>query len=187
MSHVVIAAGRQQFRRKKRRPIPVNSASDRIPRGPGCNRHSRVCADASVPAGLPSRFIPTAIGMRFRRHNGIYQSDVGFFQTANPSWTPPPANVQTRARERAGRIALSPIVRDEFRPAIPRSGWSPPVKYQTNTLDKQGRNWGHPLHSKGPEVLATKTEGSMVLYIKPDHQCGSGPRAQYSDDRSVSF
>ncbi len=110
MSHVAIAGGRQQFRRKQRRPIQGNSTSDRIPHGPGCTRHSRVCADASVPAGLPRRFIPTAIGVRFRRHNGIYQSDVGFLRTANPSWTLPPANVQTRAQERAGRIALSPIV-----------------------------------------------------------------------------
>jgi hypothetical protein len=60
--------------------------------------------------GYPGGFIPTAIGTRFRRHDGIYQSDVGFFENLNPSRTSPPANVQTRARERAGRIALPPIV-----------------------------------------------------------------------------
>ena len=59
------------------------------------------------PGGL---LIPTAIRMRFLRHHGIYQSDVGLCKNPNPSWTSPPANVQTRARERAGRIALSPIV-----------------------------------------------------------------------------
>jgi hypothetical protein len=60
--------------------------------------------------GYPRTSIPTAIGMRFLRHDGIYQSDAGFFETINSSQTLPPANVQTRARERAGRIALSPIV-----------------------------------------------------------------------------
>jgi hypothetical protein len=110
MSEVAIAAGLQQFSRKQRRPVQGNPASDRIPGGPGCHRHNRICADASVPAGLPQRFVSMAIGMRFQRHHGIYQSDVALFPTTNPSWTPPPANVQTRARERVGRIALPPIV-----------------------------------------------------------------------------
>jgi hypothetical protein len=109
MSQFAISAC-QQFWRKQRRPIPGNPASDRILRGPGFHRHNRVCADASAATGLLRRSIPTAIGMRFRRHNGIYQSDVGFLRTANPGQTLPPVNVQTRARERAGRIALSPIV-----------------------------------------------------------------------------
>jgi hypothetical protein len=60
--------------------------------------------------GYPGGQFPTAIGMRFLRHRGIYQSDVGLCKNPNPSWTSPPANIQTRARERAGRIALSPIV-----------------------------------------------------------------------------
>jgi len=60
--------------------------------------------------GYPGGLIPMAIGMRFRRHHGIYQSDGGLFSNPNSSWTLPPVNVQTRTRERAGRIALSPIV-----------------------------------------------------------------------------
>ena len=60
--------------------------------------------------GYPGGLCPTAIGMRFFRHGGIYQSDVGFCPNPSPSWTPPPANVQTRARERAGRSTPSPIV-----------------------------------------------------------------------------
>jgi hypothetical protein len=48
--------------------------------------------------------------MRFPRHDGIYQSDVGFLKPQNPSRTPPPADAPARARERAGRITLSPIV-----------------------------------------------------------------------------
>ena len=46
----------------------------------------------------------------FSRHDGIYQSDVGFLKPKNPSRTPPPADIRARARERAGRITLSPIV-----------------------------------------------------------------------------
>jgi hypothetical protein len=110
MSKIALAPGPQQFRRKQRHPVRGNPASDRIPRGPDCYRHSRVCPDASVPARLSQRFVSMAIGMRFQRHRGIYQSDMRLFPTANPSWTPPPANVQTQARERAGRIALPPIV-----------------------------------------------------------------------------
>ncbi len=109
MSQFAISAY-QQFWRKQRRPVPGNPASDRILHGPGCHRHNRVCADASTVTGLLQRLIPTAIGMRFRRHDGIYQSNAGFLQTLNSSQIPPPASVQTRARERAGRIALSPIV-----------------------------------------------------------------------------
>lgn len=65
MQYCAIAASRQQFRRKQRHTLQGNLASDRIPRRPGCNRHRRVCADASLPAGLPRYFIPRAIGMRF--------------------------------------------------------------------------------------------------------------------------
>jgi transposase InsO family protein len=44
------------FGRKQRRPLQGNPASDRIPRGPGCNRHSRICAAASASfTGLPRR------------------------------------------------------------------------------------------------------------------------------------
>jgi hypothetical protein len=60
--------------------------------------------------GYPRGSIPTVIGMRFQRHDGIYQSDKEFFMNATPNWTSPPANVQTRVRERAGRITPSLIV-----------------------------------------------------------------------------
>ena len=63
----------------------------------------------SVP-GYPGGHHSDGHRMRFPRHDGIFQSDGGIFTPKNPSWTPPPADVQTRARERAGRIALSPIV-----------------------------------------------------------------------------
>ena len=42
-------------------------------RGPGCNRHSRVCADTSVPfTGLPRRFHSDGHRDAFLRHHGIY-------------------------------------------------------------------------------------------------------------------
>jgi hypothetical protein len=45
------------FSAEQRRPLHGNPASDRILRGPDCNRHSRVCADASVRfTGLPRRY-----------------------------------------------------------------------------------------------------------------------------------
>jgi hypothetical protein len=145
MSQFAISA-RQQFGRKQRRPVPGNPASDRILRGPGCHRHNRVCADASAATGLLQRLIPTAIGMRFRRHDGIYQSDAGFFQTINSSQTPPPASAQTRARERAGRIALSPIV-------LMSSG--------RLFLDQVGRHQSlSPLHRRDQNNLIAQPKGS---------------------------
>ena len=60
--------------------------------------------------GYPGGSILTAIRMRIWRHHGIYQSDKGLLKNPNPSRALPPANVQHRVRERAGRIALSLIV-----------------------------------------------------------------------------
>jgi hypothetical protein len=79
--------------------------------------------------GYPGGLIPMAIGTRFSRHDGIYRSDVVENQTHQPNpgdgIEPPPADPpRTQVKERAGRITPL-IVRDEFRPAIPRSGCSP--------------------------------------------------------------
>jgi hypothetical protein len=63
----------------------------------------------SVP-GYPGGNRSNGRRMRFLRHGGIYQSDVGFYQPQNPSRTPSPADAPSRVRERAGRITLSPIV-----------------------------------------------------------------------------
>jgi hypothetical protein len=61
------------------------------------------------------------------------------------------------------------------------------VEYQTIRLDKQVRNNVRLDLVTLVACLApaAKTAGSMVPY-KPDHQCGSGPRAQYSDDNVAS-
>jgi hypothetical protein len=78
----------------------------------------------SLP-GYPGGHYSDGHRMRFPRHGGIYQSDGGIFQTQNPSRTPPPADVRIRAREPGGPRSLAHRL-DEFRSAIPRSGWSPP-------------------------------------------------------------
>jgi hypothetical protein len=51
------------------RPVQGNSPNDRILRGPGCNRHKRVCVDACA-ATLSFSFRPTlkVPGRRFLRH-----------------------------------------------------------------------------------------------------------------------
>ena len=89
----------------------------------------------------------------------------------------PGSGPRTRREDRALAHRL-----DEFRPAIPRSGWSPPVGYQTDRSGQTGKELTVWMASR---TSAAKTAGSMVL-VKPDHQCGPGPRAQYSDDRTAS-
>ncbi len=99
-----------------------------------------VIATAEFVPGYPGGLIPMAIGMRFRRHHGIYQSDGGLFSNPNSSWTLPPVNVQTRTRERAGRIALSPIVLMSsdrlFLDRVARQQ----CEHQTSGLDKTARS-----------------------------------------------
>jgi len=63
----------------------------------------------SALPGYPGGIIPTAIGKRFRRHDGIYRSDVlqGNSQKPNPGdgTGPPPARQpRPQVKERAGRI-----------------------------------------------------------------------------------
>ena len=63
----------------------------------------------SALPGYPGGILPTAIGMRFRRHGGIYRSDVvqGKTQKPNPgneTGPPPASQPRTQVKERAGRI-----------------------------------------------------------------------------------
>jgi hypothetical protein len=65
--------------------------------------------------------------MSFLRHDGIYRSDVAAETATTWGRVPPPvgrprAPVQRTRREELRALL---IVRDEFRPAIPRSGCSP--------------------------------------------------------------
>ena len=60
-----------------------------------------------------------ALRMRFFRHGGIYRSDVSS-HLVNLGRIPPSGRVRCQAIERAGKQHALPIVRDEFRPAIPQ-------------------------------------------------------------------
>ncbi len=90
---------------KQRRPIQGNPASDRMLRGPDCNRHSRVCADASTRTGLPRRSMSDGHRYAFSRHYGIYQSDVTCILDRTEAL--PPDSRSARARQRTGRITSS--------------------------------------------------------------------------------
>jgi hypothetical protein len=88
------------------------------------------------------------------RHDGIYRVD-GYskssVQGAASRWSGPGQAKRTRRKEHA-----LPIARDEFRPAIPRSGCSPaspvsasPARPEYNT----GRIEGNELSSNGKQCL----------------------------------
>ena len=71
----------------------------------------------------------------------------GIFQSKNPSRTPPPADARSRARERAGRITLSPIV-------LMSSG--------RLFLDRVGRHQSpSPLHRRDQNNLIARSEGTI--------------------------
>ena len=116
--------------------------------------------------GYPGGVTPTAIGMRFRRHDGIYRSDV--VQTPNPGngIQPPPAGwPHAQVKERAGRSTIfssSPMSSGRlFLDRVGRHQWGT----RRGRLDKEGRNSmrvgsnGYP--GKRP-ASAAKTAGSMV-------------------------
>ncbi len=77
----------------KGRPVQGNSPDDRIPRGPGCNRPKRVCADFFPACSFALLTILRALRMRFFRHPGIYLVRCGLKVKTKP-WggaVPPPA------------------------------------------------------------------------------------------------
>ena len=92
--------------------------------------------------GYPGGLIPTAIGMRFRRHDGIYRSDV--VQTPNPRHgiQPPPAGrPRAQAKERVGRTTLlSSSAMSSGRLFLDRVG-----RHQSpSPLHRHGQNNMHP-------------------------------------------
>jgi hypothetical protein len=128
-----------------------------------------------VLPGYPGGDCSDGHRMRFRRHGGIYQSDGGFWKPQNPSRTPPPADVQARARECAGRITLSLIV-------LMSSG--------RLFLDRVGRHQSpSPLHRRDQNNSVARFEGTIYhqtvtsvltgcLTFRDKRTCARSPRTR---------
>ena len=147
MSQVAIAP---RFRRKQRRPLQGNSASDRILRGPDCNRHSRVCADASVrlyratPAVSSRR--PSDAFSEAWRNLSVRCGPKTKNQTLGRNRLPPAGRPRTQIKERVGRTAL-------FSSSAMSSG--------RLFLDRVGRHQSpSPLHRHGQHNLIAWPEGT---------------------------
>jgi hypothetical protein len=98
-----------RWREGERRPVPGNSPSDRMRRGPGCNRPKRVCADpfpATPWPRLPK--IQKISGMRFGRH----AESIGPMGSRNRNSKPgggvpaPRGGPPSPSKERDGRSTL---------------------------------------------------------------------------------
>ena len=102
--------------------------------------------------GYPGGDIPTAIGMRFRRHSGIYRSDVvqGKTQKPNPgdgTGPPPASQPRPQVKERAGRIT-------PFSSSAMSSG--------RLFLDRVGRHQSpSPLHRRDQNNLVARSERTI--------------------------
>jgi len=97
--------------------------------------------------GYPGGLTPTAIGMRFRRHDGIYRSDV--VRTPNPGYgiQPSPAGrSRAQVKERVGRTTL-----------LSSSAMSSGRLF----LDRVGRHQSpSPLHRRDQNKLIARFEGT---------------------------
>ena len=94
-----------EWRKEQSRPLQGNSPNDRILRGPGCNRHKRVCVDvfrATPPLQLPG--IQKTPGRRFLRQ----AESIGLMWPlqAGAGVPPPVGRPRGPAQERDGRSAL---------------------------------------------------------------------------------
>jgi hypothetical protein len=141
------------FGGRQRRPLQGNPASDRMLRGPGCNRHSRVCADTSVPfAGLPRRYHSDGHRDAFSRYDGIYRSDVVQDRTHKPNpgnrTLPSPAGgARPQVKKRVGRTTL-------FSSSAMSSG--------RLFLDRVGRHQSpSPLHRRDQNKAVDRSEGTI--------------------------
>jgi len=100
----------------KGRPVQGNSPDDRIPRGPGCNRPKRVCADFFPACSFALPTILRALRMRFFRHRGIYLVRCGFKVKTKP-WggaVPPPAGRPRAQVQRTRREDHAPSHRPQM-------------------------------------------------------------------------
>ena len=98
---------KRKWREAKSRPVQGNSPDDRILRGPGCNRHKRVCVNF-FPATPLLQILETPKHSRMRF--------LGMAESIDPMWllqtgarVPPPVGRHwSPAKERDGRSALCP-------------------------------------------------------------------------------
>src|SRR5580704_3446306 len=141
--------------------------------------------------------------MSFLRHDGIYRSDVAAETATTWGRVPPPvgrprAPVQRTRREELRALL---IVRDEFRPAIPRSGCSPaePVSASPATSGCTQRRSGDNGKSAGGKLskdsvshprgalhfLSTKCLGNLPKFPNPPAESGN-PRAQLAGSRGYT-
>src|SRR5262252_2495063 len=140
-----------QFRRKAKAPFTGKPYKRPDSTWAGCNRHSRVCADASAPfTGLPRRF-------DFRRPSGCVFG--GMTESIGPMWSktktkpwerdlPPPAGRSApQAKERVGRTTL-------FSSSAMSSG--------RLFLDRVGRHQSpSPLHRRDQNKLIARSDGTI--------------------------
>ena len=146
------ACQRRGFGGRQRRPLQGNPASDRMLRGPGCHRHSRVCADTSVPfTGLPRRYHSDGHRDAFSRHYGIYRSDVIQTKPTTKPWErdlPSPAGQpRPQVKERVGRTTL-------FSSSAMSSG--------RLFLDRVGRHQSpSPLHRRDQNKMMDRSTGTI--------------------------
>jgi hypothetical protein len=146
-------AGLRRWREVKGRPLQGDSPNDRIPRGPDCNRHKRVCADTSAATPLPLPGIQKVSGMRFLRHGGIYRSDV-VTKTSN-DWgrLPPPAGrPRSPAKGRDGRSApCSSSAMSSGRLFLDRVA----RQHCPSPLHRHGQTNTHPLPTSAKQDIST--------------------------------
>jgi hypothetical protein len=126
----------REWREGKVRPIPGNSPHDRLVSRGILSRSGEFATTPSAPLRI-RRQLNQRGPFAFFRHGGIYRSDGGQTKkTFDPSGEPPPVGrppcpVKDATRELHALL----IVRDEFRPAIPRSGCSPALPVSASPAD----------------------------------------------------
>src|SRR5438874_11802898 len=106
-----------------------------------------------------------ALRMRFFRHVGIYRSDVSSL-LFTPGACPAFRSGRCQGIGQAGKRLALPIVRDEFRPAIPRSGCTPALPVSASptrasyTLDELAERNYH-------RIASGRLTGCLSLGVHP--------------------
>ena len=134
-----------EWREGKVRPLQGNTPRDRpVSRGISGSLWS-ICDDPFPATRFPQLFeaIPGARYAFFKAWAESIWSD-GVSNVKTKSWEGthclPPVGPGSRQKNASGGTRSFSSSADEFRPAIPRSGCSPAVGYQTGRLDNKERN-----------------------------------------------